>query len=185
MCEHLQWKRLELLRDLLPTATVIVVLVNPANPRVADAQVRDVRAAAPSLGFTCHVVHASTDAEIEAAFARLTHLRAAALLIGADTFFNTRIEQLAALALRHTIPTIYQYREFTAAGGLMAYGGPTTEPSRLAGLYAGRILKGDKPAELPVQQATKAELIINLKIAKALDLTVPTALLVRADEVIE
>jgi putative ABC transport system substrate-binding protein len=130
-------------------------------------------------------LNASTEPEIDTAFATLVQLRAGGLVIGADALFSSRVEQLAALALRHRIPAIYQFPEFTAAGGLMSYGNNLSDMLRLSGLYTGRILKGEKPADLPVQQATKVELIINLKTAKALGLTMPTALLVRADEVIE
>ena len=141
--------------------------------------------AARSLGLQLHVLHASTERDLDSALQLLSSLRAGALVIGSDPFFISRSEQLAALALRHAVPTIFQYREFAAAGGLMSYGGDTTEPYRLVGVYTGRILKGEKPADLPVQQSTKIELIINLKTAKALGLTVPQALLSRADEVIE
>jgi putative ABC transport system substrate-binding protein len=178
-------KRLELLHQLVPSATEIALLVNPSNPTLAERQSQDHRAAARSLGLKLQVMHASNDRELEAVFETLGNLRAAALVIGGDGFFNIRSEQIAAMTLRHTIPAIYQYREFAAAGGLLSYGGSLTDMYRLAGVYTGRILKGEKPAELPVQQSTKVELIINLKTAKTLGIDVPPTLLVRADEVIE
>ncbi len=177
-------KRLELLHELVPTATIIALLVNPAN-RSAEIQVRDLQAAARALGRELHILHASTEREIDAAFATLVQLRAGALVIAPESFFNSRSEQLAALTVRHAVPAIYTYREFAAAGGLMSYGGSMTDSYRQVGVYTGRILKGEKPADLPVQQSTKVELIINLKTAKALGLTVPLSLLGRADEVIE
>ena len=160
------------------------LLVNPTNPNAGTLS-RDLQAAARTLGLQLHVLHASTERDFDTVFATLVQLRAGGLVIGADPFFNSRSEQLAALALRHAVPAIYQYREFAAAGGLMSYGGSLTDAYRLVGVYTGRILKGEKPADLPVQQATKVELIINLKTAKALGLTFPIALLGRADEVIE
>jgi putative tryptophan/tyrosine transport system substrate-binding protein len=177
-------KRLELVRELLPAAIDIALLVNPANP-VSDKVSRDLQAAARTLGLQLHVLRASTEREIDDAFVTLVHLRAAALVIGSDVFFNTRSEQLGALALRHEVPAIYHLREFVAAGGLMSYGGSIPDSYQRAGIYTGRILKGEKPADLPVQQSTKVELIINLKSAKALGLEVPLPLLGRADEVIE
>jgi putative ABC transport system substrate-binding protein len=177
-------KRLELLHELVPAATTIAILVNPAN-RSAEIQVRDLQAAARALGLELHILHASTERDIDSAFATLTRLRAGALVIAPEAFFNSRSEQLAALTVRHAVPAIYTYREFAAAGGLMSYGGSITDSYRQAGVYIGRILKGEKPADLPVQQSTKVELIINLKTAKALGLTIPLPLLGRADEVIE
>jgi ABC-type uncharacterized transport system substrate-binding protein len=177
-------KRLELLHELVPAATTIAILVNPAN-RSAEIQVRDIQAAARTLGLELHILQASTEREIDAAFAALTRLRAGALVISPEAFFNSRSEQLAALTVRHAVPAIYTYREFAAAGGLMSYGGSITDSYRQAGIYVGRILKGEKPADLPVQQSAKVELIINMKTAKALGLTVPFALLGRADEVFE
>jgi ABC-type uncharacterized transport system substrate-binding protein len=178
-------KRLELLHELVPTATVIGTLVNPTNPIAAATQSRELQAVAGTLGLKVHVLHASTERDFERVFATLVQLRAGGLVITSDAFFTTHSEQLAALALRHALPTIFQFRKFTAAGGLLSYGGSSVDPSRLAGVYTGRILKGEKPADLPVQQSTKVELIINLKTAKALGLTVPLPLAGRADEVIE
>jgi ABC-type uncharacterized transport system substrate-binding protein len=177
-------KRLELLHELHPSAAVVALLVNPGSP-YGETLSGAVQAAVGTLGLNLHVLHAGNEREIDAAFAKLVELQVRALVIGTDAFFNSRIEQLAALAVRHAVPTIYQYREFAAAGGLMSYGGSFTDDWRLAGVYTGRILKGDKPATLPVQQSMKAELIINLKAAKALGLTFPLSLLGRADEVIE
>jgi putative ABC transport system substrate-binding protein len=177
-------KQLEFLHALLPTATIIVLIVNPTNPN-AETESRDLQAAARILGLQLHILHASTERDFDAAFATSVKLRAGGLVIGADQFFNSRSEGLAALALHHAVPAIYQSREFAAAGGLMSYGSSTTDTFHLAGVYTGRVLKGEKPADLPVQQATKVELIINLKTAKALGVTVPLALLTRADEVIE
>jgi putative ABC transport system substrate-binding protein len=164
--------------------TTIAVLVNPTNPN-AEAQVRDLQSAAPALGLQLHVIRASTEGDLDTAFASLLQQRAGALIIGTDSFMIIQIKRLAALAARHAVPTIFQFREFAAAGGLMSYGGSVTDSYRLSGVYTGRILKGEKPGDLPVQQATKVELIINLKTAKALGLTVPLPLLGRADEVIE
>jgi putative ABC transport system substrate-binding protein len=177
-------KRLELLREAVPAATIVAALVNPSYP-AAETQSKDLQAAARTLGLQLHVLHASNEREFDAVFATLVQLRAGGLVIGADTFFNSQSEQFATLALRHAVPAIYQYREFAAAGGLMSYGGSITASYRTVGLYVGRILKGEKPADLPVQQITKVELIINTKTAKALGLTFPITLLGRADEVIE
>ena len=178
-------KRLELLHELFPAATSFALLVNPTNPGLAEPVSRDVQAAARVLGVTLHVLHASSEPEVDAAFATAAQLRTVGLVIGPDPFFNGRIEQLAALTVRHALPAVYQWREFTAAGGLLSYGSSVTDVYRQAGVYTGRILKGEKAADLPVEQTTKVELFINLKTAKALGLTMPTALLVRADEVIE
>jgi putative ABC transport system substrate-binding protein len=178
-------KRLELLHELIPTATVVALLLNPTNPTLAQTLSRDLQAAARTLGLQLHVLHASNEREIDTAFATLVQLRAGALVIGADALFNSRSEQLAALTVRHAVPAIYQFREFVSAGGLMSYGTTVVDTYRPVGVYTGRILKGEKPAELPVQQATRLELIINLKTAKALGITVPLPLLGRADEVIE
>ncbi len=178
-------KRLELLHELIPTATVMALLVNPTSPDLAEADSKEQQAAARTLGLQLHVVNASTEADFDAIFASLVQLRAGGLVIGTDSLFNTWKEQLAALSVRHGVPTIHQYREFVAAGGLIGYGTQTAELSRQVGVYTGRILKGEKPADMPIQQATKVELFINLKTAKALGLNVPLSLLARADEVIE
>jgi putative ABC transport system substrate-binding protein len=177
-------KRLEVTHELVPTATIIAVLVNPTNP-FTETILKDLQAAARTLGLQLQVLHASTERDFDTAFATLLQLRADGLVIVTDALFVGRIEQLAALTVRHAVPTIFQNREFVAAGGLMSYGGSTTDSYRQAGVYTGRILKGEKPEDLPVQQSTKIELIINLKTAKALGLTVPPSLLTRADEVIE
>jgi putative ABC transport system substrate-binding protein len=178
-------KRLELMHEILPTASVMALLVNPDDPTLAKATATELQAAARTLGLELHVLNASTERDFDGVFAKLIQLRAAGLVIGSGPFFNSRSEQLAALALRHAVPTIYEYHEFAAAGGLMSYGGDISESYRLAGIYTGRILKGDKPADLPVQQVTKVEMIINLKTAKTLGITIPLPLLGRADEVIE
>jgi putative tryptophan/tyrosine transport system substrate-binding protein len=177
-------KRLELIRELVPKAANIALLVNPANPNV-ETLTRSVHAAAAAFGLKVHVAQAKADHDFEPAFAHFRELRADALVIGNDPFLTTRSELLGALALRHALPAIYQYPEFATAGGLMSYGGSLTDTYHKAGFYTGRILRGDKPADLPVQQSTKLELIINLKTAKALGITVPLPLLGRADEVIE
>jgi putative ABC transport system substrate-binding protein len=181
-------KRLQVMHDLVPSASVIGFLFNPANRAGAalmQAFSGSLQTAAASLGLQLHVLNASSESDFEPAFARLEQLRAGALLIGADPYFTSRIEQLAGLALRHGMPASYLFREFAAAGGLMSYGGSISEGYRLAGTYAARILKGEKPGDLPVQQSTKIELVINLNTAKALGLTVPQSLLFAADEVIE
>ena len=178
-------KRLELMHELVPTATTIALLVNPSNPLVAETESRDAQTAARTLGLQLHVLHASTDRDFDTVFASLAQMRAVALVINTDVFFNSRSEQLAALALRHTVPAIFQYREFVASGGLMSYGTSSTDVFRQVGIYTSRLLRGESPADLPVQQVTKIELIINLKTARTLGLTVPLSLLGRADEVIE
>jgi len=178
-------KRLEFLHELVPTATIMAALVNPTNPSNAEILSRDLQATARLLGLQLHLLHAGSDADVDAVFATLTELRAGGLVIGTDAFFTDRNEKLAALALRYRIPTIYQSRAFVAAGGLMSYGGSFADSYRLAGVYTGRILKGEKPANLPVEQTTKVELFINLKTAKMLGITAPTSILVRADQVIE
>jgi len=177
-------KRLELLHEVVQSATTVALLVNPTNA-VAETVLRDVQGAARTLGLQLHVVHASAEADLDKVFASLDLLQAGALVIGTDTFFDGQSERLAALAVRHAVPTIYQTREFAAAGGLMSYGSSLTDAYRKAGAYVGRVLKGERPGDLPVMQATKVELTINLKAAKALGLTVPPTLLGRADEVIE
>jgi putative ABC transport system substrate-binding protein len=177
-------KRLELVRELIPMATVVGLLVNPTNP-AATTLSRDLEAAARTLGLELHVLNASTERDIDEAFATLVQRRASALVFVADPFFVDRSEQLGALTLRHALPTIFQYQEFLDAGGLISYSGSATDSYRWAGNYSGRILKGEKPADLPVHQSTKVELIINLKTAKALGLEVPRTLIARADEVIE
>ena len=177
-------KGLELLHELVPTATVIALLVNPTNPS-AEALSRDLQPAARALGLQLHILHASTERDFDTVFATLLQLRAGGLMIGTDGFFITQIEQLATRTVRHAVPAIFQYREFTAAGGLMSYGVSNRDLYRLVGVYTGRILRGEKPADLPVLQPTKFDLIINLKTAKALGLDVPAKLLALADEVIE
>ena len=177
-------KRLELLHEVLPTATNVGLLTNPTNPH-AETVWKALEAAARVVGIKLHVVHASHERDFATAFANLAQVRAEALVISPDNVFNSRSEDLAALTVRHRMPAIYQYPEFTAAGGLMSYGGSIEDSYRWAGVYTGRILKGEKPGDLPVQQSTKVELIINLKTAKAFGLTVPLPLLGRADEVIE
>jgi ABC-type uncharacterized transport system substrate-binding protein len=178
-------KRLELLHELVPTASIIALLVNPTNPGLAETLSRDLEAAARTLGLQLHVLHASTDRDIDTIFATLVQRRAGGLVIGNDAFFVNQIAQLAALTVRHAVPTVFQTHEFAAAGGLISYGTNLRDLFRQVGVYTGRILKGERPADLPVQQATKVELIINLKTAKALGLTVPLSLLGRANEVIE
>jgi ABC-type uncharacterized transport system substrate-binding protein len=177
-------KRLELAHELVPAATTMALLVNRTSPNT-EPQVRDLHAAARTLGLQLHVLHAGTDGDFDTVFATLAKLQAGALVIGPDGFFNSRSELLATLTLRHRVPAMYEDRAFAVAGGLMSYGGSTPGMYRIAGAYTGRILKGERPADLPVQQATKIELVINLKTAKALGLSIPLPLLGRADEVIE
>jgi putative ABC transport system substrate-binding protein len=178
-------KQLELLHDLIPNATVIALLVNPADRATAETESKAVLAASRALGLELHVLNASTESDFEGVFANVRQLRAGGLVIATDALFTTHSEQLAALAMRHAVPAIYKGREFAAAGGLLSYGSDITESYRRAGIYTGRILKGDTPADLPVQQANKIELFINLKTARALGVTIPLPLLGRADEVIE
>ena len=161
-------KRLEVLHELVPTATMIAGLVNPTNPVIAETETRDLQAAARTLGLTLHVLHASSEQEIDTAFMTLVQVRAGALVIGTDALFNSRSEQLAVLTLRHEVPAIYQFREFVLSGGLASFGTTVVDTYRPLGVYTGRILKGEKPADLPVQQATKLHLIINMKTANAL-----------------
>jgi len=178
-------KRLEVLHELMPTATIVAVLVNPADPARAETIARSMQAAARNLGLRLHVLHASTDRDFDAVFASLVQLRATGLVIGGDPFFNSRSEQLGTLTLRHAVPAIYQFRSFAAAGGLMSYGANLTDSYRLTGVYTGRILRGARPGDLPIQRATKVELVINQRTAKALGLTIPQSLRTRADEVIQ
>jgi putative tryptophan/tyrosine transport system substrate-binding protein len=178
-------KQLELAHELLPEATNMALLLNPTSPTLAEPQSRDVQAAARTLGLKLHVLHASTDRDLDTIFATLPRLQAGALVIGTDAFFSSRSERLAALTVRHAVPAIHQYRDFVAAGGLMSYGTSLTDAYRQVGIYAAKILQGAKPADLAVQQVVKVELFINLKTARALGLTVPLPLLGRADEVIQ
>jgi putative tryptophan/tyrosine transport system substrate-binding protein len=183
--QELVAKRVELLHQVVPGTSSMALLINPTSPTLTKTAIEDAQAAARSLGLELHVLNASTERDFDVVFANLIQLRAGGLVIGSDAFFSSRMEQLAALAARHAVPTVYQYREFAAAGGLMSYGGSLTNAFRGAGVYTGRILKGEKPADLPVQQVTKVELIINLKTAKALGLNISLPLIGRADEVIE
>jgi putative tryptophan/tyrosine transport system substrate-binding protein len=178
-------KRLEVLHELLPTVTDFAALVDQTVPALSEPFVRDLQAAARTLGLRLHVLPAGSERDFEGVFASLVQLHAGALIIGPSTIFNAQSEQLAALTLRYAVPTVYQYRRFVVAGGLLSYGSDETEFYHLVGAFVGRILKGDKPADLPVQQSTKVELIINMKTAKALGLTFPLTLLGRADDVIE
>jgi putative ABC transport system substrate-binding protein len=175
---------LDLLRELVPHAAVIAMLVNPNYPD-SETQVRDVTAAARELATQIYVLKASSESGIDAAFATLVEQRIGALLVASDPFFYTQREQLVALAARHAVPAIYQWRDFAVIGGLLSYGTNLSDAWRQAGVYAGKILKGAKPADLPVVQSTKVEFVINLKTAKALGLTIPLPLVGRADEVIE
>ncbi len=181
---ELEPKRVELLRELVPAATLIAILVNPTNPN-AEIVSRSLQAAVHALGLQSHVLHARTERDFETVFSSIVRLQAGGLVVGTDGLFISRAQELGALTLRHAVPTIFQFREFAAAGGLMSYGDSIVDAYRLAGVYTGRVLKGENPADLPVQQATKVELIVNLKTAKALGLSVPLSLLGRADEVIE
>jgi putative tryptophan/tyrosine transport system substrate-binding protein len=180
-------KRLEVLRELVPTTTTMAVLINPINDQsVVENEARHARATASTLGLeTMHILQASTKRDLDVAFLALAQQRVGGLAIAADTFFSSQSAHLAALALQHSMPTISPYREFATAGGMISYGGSLTEQYRLVGEYTGRILKGERPTTLPVQQASKVELLVNLKTAKALSLSVPPTLLARADEVIE
>ena len=177
-------KLLEILRGVVPTATTIALLLNPTNPN-SETQLKDTQEAARRLGLELHVLNASVERDFDAVFAKLAELKASALIIGQDVYFNGESARLAALTVRHAIPAIYPLPEFAAAGGLFSYGASRSDAWHQAGVYVGRILKGETPAELPVVQPTKFELIINLKTAKALGLTVPSSLLASADEVIE
>jgi len=178
-------KQLELLHELVPAASIVALLINPTNPAIAQIQSKEVPAAAAKLGIDVHVLNASTERDFETIFARMSELRAGGLVIGADTFLNARSEQLAALAVRNAIPSISPYQEFARAGGLMSYGASISGASREVGIYTGRILKGERPADLPIAQPTLFEFVINLNSAKALGISVAPTLLSRADEVIE
>ena len=177
-------KRMELLKEVLPKASLIGVLINAKGPNLAQVS-QDLREAARALGLPIHVVHASTERELDAAFEDLARMHVNGLVIGTDTFFNSQSAKLATLSLLHRVPAIYQYREFVAAGGLMSYAGSIEDAYRMAGVYTGRILKGEHPSNLPVQQAMKVELFVNLKTAKSLGIVVPQTVLVRAEEVLQ
>ncbi|MFL5083594.1 MAG: ABC transporter substrate-binding protein, partial [Xanthobacteraceae bacterium] len=181
---ELEPKRLELLHGLVPKTTTIGALVNHTNPN-AEIQRRELQSAARTLGIDLQILSAASEREFDTVFARLLELQAGGLVIGTDGLFISRGEELGALTARHAVPAIFQFRAFAAAGGLMSYGGSLADLYRQSGIYAGRILKGEKPGDLPVQQVTRVELIINLKTAKTLGITVPLALTGRADEVIE
>jgi putative ABC transport system substrate-binding protein len=178
-------KRLEFLHELLPTVRVMALLVDPTDATTAKTTASEVKAAADKFGLQLHVLNASRDTDFDGVFAKLMQSGAGGLVVAGGPFFVSHREQLAALALRHALPVAFQHREFAAAGGLLSYGADITEAYRLAGIYTGRVLKGDRPAELPVQQATKVELFINLKTAKTFGLKIPNTLIGRADEVIE
>jgi putative ABC transport system substrate-binding protein len=182
---EVQPKRLELLHELLPTVSVMALLVNPNDRALAQAQARELLSAARNLGLDLHVLNASSERDFDAVFTDIKRLRAGGLVIGAGSVFVGGINKLASLTVRHAVPAIYQERNFAAAGGLMSYGSDVSDSYRLAGVYTGRILKGENPAELPVIQPTRFELVVNLKTAKALGITVPISLLGRADGVIE
>jgi putative ABC transport system substrate-binding protein len=177
-------KHLELLHEMVPTAAIFALLVNPSNPN-AEALSRDLQAAARALGLQLHVLRASREGDLDAVFTTLRQVQATGLVVATDVFFNNQAERLATLSLRHAVPTIHPLPPFASAGGLMSYGGGVSNAYRQAGVYTARVLRGENPADLPVVQATKIELIINLKTAKALGLTVPLSLLGRADQVIE
>jgi putative ABC transport system substrate-binding protein len=184
LTESLAAKRLEIIREVVPNTGFIAMLINPTNiPSMG--QVLETEEAARALGLTMHVLKASSESDIDAAFATFIQLRVGALLVGADPYFHTMSKQIVALATRHAIPAIYEWREFAEAGGLMSYGTNLSDAYRQVGIYAGRVLNGAKPADLPVVQSTKVEFVINLKTAKALGLTIPLPLVGRADEVIE
>ena len=178
-------KGLALLHELVPSTPTIGFLENPNNPIIAELTTRDVMAAAPAIGIRIQVLRAATDREIDAAFESIVQARTGALLVGNDGFLNSRIEQMVALAAHHAIPVMYSSPEFVVAGGLVSYGASLIEQYRQIGLYAGRILKGEKPADLPVIQASKIELVINLKTARALGIAVPDRMIALADQVIE
>jgi putative tryptophan/tyrosine transport system substrate-binding protein len=178
-------KWVQLLHEMVPNANSLALLINPTSPNLAKVQSSNLQTAAHSLGLQLHVLQASTDRDFDGAFASVTRLRAGGLVISSDSFFFSQSRQLASLALQHAVPSIFGFREFVTAGGLMSYGGSLAESFRWVGVYTGRILRGEKPADLPVQQSTKIELFINLKTAQALGLEVPPTLLTRAEDVIE
>jgi putative tryptophan/tyrosine transport system substrate-binding protein len=178
-------KRLELLHELVPFASVVGLLVNPTNPALMETETNGAMSAARSLGITLHVLNASTEGDFEGVFNKLTELGAGGLVVGADPFFTSRSARLGEIAARHAMPGVFENRSFAAAGGLASYGGNIIDSYRLTGTYVARILKGEKPADLPVQQGTKLELFINAKSAKALGITIPLPLSGRADEVLE
>jgi putative tryptophan/tyrosine transport system substrate-binding protein len=185
LVQEVEPKLLELLHELLPSVRIVALLVNPTDPALAEATKSAVSAAAHNLGLEVQILNASSEHDLDEVFKKLTELRAGALMIGGDALFTSHSGQLAGLAVRHGVPAFYKGREFAAAGGLIAYGSDIADSYRLAGNYTGRVLKGEKPADLPVQHATKIQLIINFKTAKALGITVPLTLSGRADEVIE
>ena len=182
---HVSPKRLELMHELFPKAKRFAVLVNPANHANLDMTMKGSEGPARALGLQLHFLNASTEPEIESAFEKLTQLEVGGFIIAADIFFNSRAQQFAALTLKHGVPAVHSVRDFAVAGGLVSYGGNIRDSHRQAGIYTGRVLKGEKPANLPVQQVTKVELTINLKTAKALGINIPNTLIGRADEVIE
>ena len=178
-------KRIELLHEVASGANSIAVLINPTSPSLSKITIEEAQKAARSLGLELHILKASTERDLDGIFANLVQLRAGGLVLGTDAFFSGRLEQIAALSLRYAVPTVYQFREFAAAGGLIGYGGSLREAFRGTGVYTGRILKGDNPADLPVQQVTKLELYINLQTAKAFRLSLPLHLIGRANEIFE
>jgi len=178
-------KKVELMHELLPKAKGFAVLVNPANPTTLEMGVKASEEPARTLALKLHFLNAATERDIESAFEKLSQLEIGGLIVAADIFFNSRAQQFATLTLKHRVPAIHSVRDFATAGGLVSYGGDIRDSHKQAGIYAGRVLKGEKPANLPVQQVTKVELTINLKTAKALGITVPNTLIGRADEVIE
>jgi putative ABC transport system substrate-binding protein len=178
-------KRLELARELVPASTVVALLVNPSDSKSAERLSQEVQSAASAMGLQVVVLRGGTEVDIEAAFASFAQLKAGVMVIGADAYFSAKSELLGELSQRYAVPAIYQTVEFTRAGGLMSYGGSVTDSYHLAGAYVGRILKGERPGDLPVQQSTKVQLVVNLKAANKLGITVPLPLLGRADEVIE
>jgi len=178
-------KWVQLMHEMVPSATSLALLINPTSTNIAEAQSRELQAAARSRGLQLHVLQASTEQDFDTAFASVVRLGASGVVISSDSFFFSRSAQLATLAARYAVPTVFGFREFVAAGGLMSYGGSITESFRWMGVYTGRVLKGEKLADLPVQRSTKIELFINLKTAQALGLEVPPTLLTRADDVIE